>query len=203
MAAESKYQILDHKLSCCYLQMVIIFITKIAYESKYPIAFELSFCFTCPPISPSITRASAAVAITFKAISISPILKAVFLFESFHFIYTHTEDPGRFIRIRMSEIFSLLWKHEPEHGIVCNITQVFKVSCLFKLGKAHFQTFDCIDIPCGEVHSCRSVFVIRLFNQTFALFIKCCGILGFHQCFIHCLNPHCKVSMYRLHYTLE
>ena len=68
---------------------------KIEYESKYPIAFELSFCFTCPLISPSITRASAAVAITFKAISISPILKAVFLFESFHFIYAHTEDPGR------------------------------------------------------------------------------------------------------------
>lgn len=80
-----------------HFQMTIIFIAKIAYESKYPIAFELSFCFTCPPISPSITRASIAVAIIFKIISISPppILKAVFLFESFHFIYAHTEDPGR------------------------------------------------------------------------------------------------------------
>lgn len=78
-----------------HFQMTIIFIAKIAYESKYPIAFELSFCFTCPPISPNITRTSVAVAIIFKIISISPILKAVFLFESFHFIHAHAEKSGR------------------------------------------------------------------------------------------------------------
>lgn len=72
-----------------HFQMTIIFIAKIAYESKYPIAFELSFCFICPPISPSIARASAAVAITFKAISISPIIKSMFLFEPLNFISGH------------------------------------------------------------------------------------------------------------------
>ena len=75
--------------------MTIIFIAKIEYESKYPIAFELSVCFTCCIIRLSIIMTSIAVAIIFKIISISPIIKAVFLFEPFHFVYAHTEDPGR------------------------------------------------------------------------------------------------------------
>lgn len=106
-------QNIDRLAIAHHFQMTIIFIAKIAYESKYPIAFELSFCFTCPLISPSITRASVAVAIIFKIISISPILEAVFLFEPFHFIHAHAEKSGRFIRIRMFEVFALLRKHEP------------------------------------------------------------------------------------------
>ena len=94
-----------------HFQMTIIFIAKIAYESKYPIAHLLSVCFTCCIIRLSIIMASIAVAIIFKIISISPILKAVFLFEPFHFIYAHTEKSGRFIRIRMFEIFALLRKN--------------------------------------------------------------------------------------------
>nr|DAJ04999.1 MAG TPA: hypothetical protein [Bacteriophage sp.] len=113
------------------------------------------------------------------------IAKSMFVFELFHLIHTHTKNPGRCIRVRMFEIFALLRKHEPEHGIIRNITQVFKVPGLFKLGKIHFQTFDCIHISGCKIHSCRSILVIRLLNQSLPLFVKGFGILVFHQCIVH------------------
>ena len=97
------------------------------------------------------------------------IAKSMFVFELFHLIHTHTKNPGRCIRVRMFEIFALLRKHEPEHGIIRNITQVFKVPGLFKLGKAHFQnSFLPVRICNTTVQSAPYAFHQMLLNIRFS-----------------------------------